>query len=47
MDPPEPIHAVIGADRALGLWVTVGELPLMSCWEATVPTPQILQIKSI
>ena len=40
MDPPEPIHGVIGVDRALGLRVTVRELPLMPCWEATVPTPQ-------
>jgi len=43
MDPPEPIHGVIGVDRALGLWVTVGKLPLMSCWEATFPTIQILR----
>lgn len=43
MDPPEPIHGVIGVDRALGLRVTVRELPLMSCWEATIHTPQILQ----
>lgn len=34
-DPPEPIHGVIGVDRAHGLRVTVKELPLMSCWEAT------------
>lgn len=43
MDPPEPIHGVIGVDRALGLRVTVRELPLMSCWEATLPTPHIQQ----
>lgn len=43
MDPLEPIHGVIGVDRALGLRVTVRELPLMSCWEVTLPTPQILQ----
>lgn len=43
MDPPEPIHGVIGVDRALGLRVTVRELPLMSCWEATLPTPQTMQ----
>lgn len=41
MDPPEPIHGVIGVDRALGLRVTVRELPPMSCWEATLPTPPI------
>lgn len=39
MDPLEPIHGVIGVDRDLGLRVTVRELPLMSCWEATFPTP--------
>lgn len=43
MDPPEPIHGVIGVDRALSLRVTVRELPLPSCWEATLLTPQILQ----
>ena len=43
MDPQEPIHGVIGVDRALGLRVTVRELLLMSCWEATLPTAQILQ----
>lgn len=31
MDPPEPIHGVIGVDRALGLRVTVRELPLVFC----------------
>lgn len=44
MDPPEPIHGVIGVDRALGLRVTVRELPLMSYWEATLPTPIICKI---
>lgn len=29
MDPLEPIHGVIGVDRALGLRVTVRKLPLM------------------
>lgn len=29
MDPPEPIHGVIGVDRALGLRVTVRKLALM------------------
>lgn len=43
MDPQEPIHGVIGVDRALGLRVTVRELPLVFCWEATLPTPQILK----
>lgn len=43
MDPLEPIHGVIGVDRALGLRVTVRELPLMSCWEVILLTPQILQ----
>lgn len=28
MDPPEPIHGVIGVDRALGLRVTVRKLAL-------------------
>lgn len=46
MDPPEPIHGVIGVDRALGLRVTVRELPLMFCWEATLPTIQILGEKN-
>lgn len=45
MDPQEPIHGVIGVDRALGLRVTVRELPLVFCWEATLPTPQILNKK--
>lgn len=45
MDPQEPIHGVIGVDRALGLRVTVRELPLVFCWEATLPTPQILKKK--
>lgn len=29
MDPPEPIHGVIGVDRALGLRATVRKLALM------------------
>lgn len=35
MDPPEPIHGVIGVDRALGLRVTVRKLPLMFLLGAT------------
>ena len=45
MDPQEPIHGVIGVDRALGLRVTVRELPLMFSWEATLPTPQTIKKK--
>lgn len=36
MDPPEPIHAVIGVDRALGLRVTVRKLLLMFLLGATL-----------
>lgn len=41
MDPPEPIHGVIGVDRKLGLRITAKILPLMSCWEETLPALEI------